>query len=118
MAGKPRPKPTPPRSRAPLQPARPSPKKKRARAPARARRGSAARVQAGSWHDWKTPDEAWKLRAALALLLGCLLALACWTGEVRYSEGHWRAGLRGLRGETVVGLEWTWGEWPRRWSPR
>jgi hypothetical protein len=68
-----------------------------------------------TWWDWKTPDESWKMRWAARLVLGLLLLLACWTGEIRYRQGEWRAGLRGLRGEIVVGLQWRWGEWPRRW---
>ena len=64
-----------------------------------------------------TPDEASKMRWATGMLLGGLLLLACWTGEVGYRNGSWQAGLRNLHGETVMGFEWTWGHWPRRWAP-
>lgn len=100
--------------------ASPAPKKKAGKpkarvAPRKFKSKAAKALPQPSWRDWKTPDESWKMRWAARLVLGLLLLLACWTGEIRYRDGGWRAGLRGLRGEIVVGLQWRWGEWPRRW---
>lgn len=98
-----------PQPKASAKPVRVAPRRTKARS------GKAKGLARPSWWDWKTPDESWKMRWATRLVLGLLLMLACWTGEIRYRNGEWRAGLRGLRGEIVVGLQWRWGEWPRRW---
>lgn len=75
--------------------------------------------KAGGRHpiwDWKTPDESWKLRVAMALVALLLLAVTCWSGEVERRGDTWQAGFRDLRGHWVLGLQWRWGEWPRRWK--
>lgn len=68
----------------------------------------------GIWH-WKTPDESAKLRFALGLVVILLTAVTLLSGEVRSYNGTWRAGFRNLQGHFVLGLEWSRGEWPRRW---
>lgn len=68
----------------------------------------------GVWH-WKTPDESSKLRFALGLVVILLTAVTLLSGEVKSHHGAWRAGFHNLKGEFVLGLEWTRGEWPRRW---
>ncbi|MFN8606315.1 MAG: hypothetical protein U0931_02200 [Vulcanimicrobiota bacterium] len=74
-------------------------------------------ASAGIWH-WKTPDESSKLRFALGLVVILLTAVTLASGEVRSDHGTWRAGFRNLQGHFVLGLEWTRGEWPRRWVAR
>jgi hypothetical protein len=80
----------------------------------RPRRKEAPASPSGLWH-WKTPDESSKLRFALGLVVILLTAVTLLSGEVKSHHGAWRAGFHNLKGEFVLGLEWTRGEWPRRW---
>jgi hypothetical protein len=99
--------------------ARPKPKKaappaKKARARTRPKKQKPAEPS-GIWH-WKTPDESSKLRFAFGLVVILLTAVTLASGEVRTChDGSWRAGFRNLQGQFVLGLEWSRGEWPRRW---
>lgn len=89
--------------------------KPKAKARSRKARGKKASVgPSGVWH-WKTPDESSKLRFALGLVLVLLTTVTLLSGEVKSKNGCWRAGFHNLRGEFVLGLEWSRGEWPRRW---
>jgi len=88
----------------------PKPKTRRKKKPA-------AAPSSGIWH-WKTPDESSKLRFALGLVSVLLTLVTLLSGELKAHDGTWRAGFRNLRGEFVLGLEWTRGEWPRRWVAR
>ena len=92
-----------------------APLKKPRRRPAKKK--SAPQKPSGVW-SWKTPNEALKLRLAAGLIaiLACLVT--CWSGELKSSNGTWRAGFRGLRGELVLGLQWRRGQWPTRWVAR
>lgn len=90
------------------RPKKPRPKGKKAR------RKEAPAGPSGVWH-WKTPDESSKLRFALGLVVILLTAVTLLSGEVKSHHGAWRAGFHNLKGEFVLGLEWTRGEWPRRW---
>ncbi|MBS2039922.1 hypothetical protein JST97_33360 [bacterium] len=100
--------------------AAPAPEKK-ARAKPKARPKPKSRQKAtepsGIWH-WKTPDESAKLRFAFGLVVILLTAVTLASGEVRSYNGTWRAGFRNLQGHFVLGLEWSRGEWPRRWVAR
>lgn len=66
--------------------------------------------------DWKTPDESWKIRWASALIVSLLLIAACWSGEIQYHQGTCKVGLKGLHGQRIVGLQWTWGQRPCLWK--
>lgn len=97
---------------APKAKAKPKPKPKPKARKARGKASPAA--SSGVWH-WKTPDESSKLRFALGLVLILLTTVTLLSGEVKSKNGCWRAGFHNLRGEFVLGLEWSRGEWPRRW---
>lgn len=73
-----------------------------------------ANKPAGIWQ-WKTPDERSKLRFALGLLLSLLSLITLASGEIRASQGTWRAGFHNLKGQFVMGFEWAQGKWPCRW---
>lgn len=66
--------------------------------------------------DWKTPEEGWKFRWALTLVVGLLLLAACWSGEIRWEKGTWKVGVKDLQGQSTMGLQWRWGEAPRKWQ--
>ncbi|MBN9415738.1 hypothetical protein ABS71_03275 [bacterium SCN 62-11] len=82
--------------------------------PKKSRRKAPPPTPSGVW-TWKTPDESSKLRFALGLVVILLTAVTLLSGEIKPHHGGWRAGFHNLRGEFVLGLEWTRGEWPRRW---
>lgn len=87
----------------------------RPRAKPKSRKKKKPAEPSGIWH-WKTPDESSKLRFALGLVVVLLTAVTMASGEVRSChDGTWRAGFRNLQGQFVLGLEWSRGEWPRRW---
>ncbi len=92
--------------------AKPAPKMKARKPRAKAKKQPAGPT--GLW-SWKTPDESSKLRFALGLVLVLLTAVTLLSGEVKWDGHAWRAGFHNLKGEFVLGLEWTRGEWPRRW---
>ncbi|MBT9583560.1 hypothetical protein IV102_09420 [bacterium] len=107
MAGAPKKSP-PPKGKAAVVRAKPRPKAKSKS------KGQATKTPGGIW-TWKTPDEGWKLRLALGLIILLLGAVTCWSGEIEHNHGSWKAGFRGLKGELILGLEWRPGEWPHRW---
>lgn len=104
-------------ARAPKKDAAPSPRSRaKARPKARAKSKSKPVIASSIW-DWKTPDEATKLRWAGVMVMLLLAVTLVASGEVRSQGGAWRAGFRDWRGQWVLGIHWRWGEWPRRWSP-
>lgn len=83
------------------------------RKPARKKKAAPPAPVAPAWHSWKTPSEATKFRWAAALVVGLLLSLACWSGEIsRLPDGGARLAFRDLKGKVTLGLEWHRGEWP------
>lgn len=97
--------------------ANPQPPKVRSEARKRPKKAPRKKVAPRSaiW-DWKTPDESWKIRWASALIGALLLAAACWTGEIQYSHGTCKVGLKGLQGQRIVGVQWSWGQRPQPWK--
>lgn len=96
---------------------KPKPKSKPKKPAVRSRKARSKQAPAGPsgvW-TWKTPDESSKLRFALGLVVILLTVVTLLSGEVKSHHGAWRAGFHNLKGEFVLGLEWTRGEWPRRW---
>lgn len=110
MASAPKKSPQPTGKAAPVR-AKPRSKPK----PKSKSKGKASKNPGGIW-TWKTPDEGWKLRLALGLIILLLGTITCWSGEIERHNGSWKAGFRGLKGELVLGLEWRRGEWPHRWT--
>jgi len=95
----------------------PPPTEKKPKPKARRKKKADPAPPSGIWH-WKTPDESSKLRFALGLVVLLLTVVTLLSGELKAHQGTWRAGFRNLRGEFVLGLEWSRGEWPRRWVAR